>query len=169
MNTSLRTLGLITATISLVSLISSALQTDLSTVAALFLEYYRLVAHSIFQVPASFFGIVFPSFLLDLWMLSFVGAGAYAKTKNIEQSRMLSIYLTDPKPKGWRSLVFFIYGISFMGIPILFATINPFTYFDEIHESPLDLYKGAAANVLIVLVCAVIFFAMNALAPSLGT
>tara|TARA_Y100000310_G_C20661564_1_gene805077 strand:- start:1536 stop:1676 length:141 start_codon:yes stop_codon:yes gene_type:complete len=45
--------------------------------------------------------------------------------------------------------------------------LTPQTYVDEMNESPNDLIKGAVLNLILVVCALVLFFGMNAYAPSL--
>jgi hypothetical protein len=53
-----------------------------------------------------------------------------------------------------------------MGLFVLLGAVTPSTYVDEFHEEPLDLWKGAARNALYIFGGALVFFMLNALAPS---
>lgn len=49
---------------------------------------------------------------------------------------------------------------------MVLSTVSPFTYVDGFYEETSDLARGAAKNVLLVCVGAVVFFAVNAFSLS---
>lgn len=102
---------------------------------------------------------------MDFWTISFVGAGAYVRTRNIEQSRALRGYALDPRGTWWKVALFIVFGFFGMGFVIALGVLSPLTYVAEFHEEPMDLMKGAAVNVFIVCAAAVVFYAFNASSP----
>jgi hypothetical protein len=96
-----------------------------------------------------------------------MGATAYAKTPNIENSRFFQRYSVITKVRYWKVWLLMIFGLSGIGIAVLFGAISPITYIDKFHEEPLDLSKRAAINVLYIIGGAIAFFIFNAFGPAL--
>lgn len=166
MKETIQTLGIILGIISLVSFVQHVLDVGIFSIALEIIEYYRTVAYFFFDMPARLFGFHFPSVLMDMWTLSFIGATAYSRTPNIEKSKFFRRYPRLTRPKYWKSVLLVIGGVSGLGVFVLLAAISPITYVDEFHEEPLDLSKGAAANALYIFGGALLFFVLNAFAPS---
>lgn len=163
MNQILKYLALFVSLLSLVSLFQQFFTVGLSGVFSSVLEYYRLVVSGIFKV----FNIDVPQTLLDLWTISFITSAAYLRTENIENSRLLHKIDVTSLYKHWKIIYFFILGFFFIGLAILFSMLTPQTYVDEMNESPNDLIKGAVSNLVLVVSALILFFALNAYAPSL--
>jgi hypothetical protein len=130
------------------------------------IQYYRAVAYFFFDLPARFWDLHFPSSSKDFWILSFIGASAYARTPNIEASRFFRRYPKLIVWRYWRVLAVVVGGFSGIGIAVLLAAASPMTYADDFHEYPLDLTKGAAVNALYIFGGALVFFVLNAFTPS---
>lgn len=162
----LRVLTLLVGMISVVSFVQRLFDVGVIAVAKDLIEYYRAIANLVFAVPLKFFNIKVPPPLTDAWALSFVGASAYARTSNIEQSRLFRRYPGLTRTKHWRVGLLFLFGISGLGLVVLLSAITPNTYVDEFHEEPLDLMKEAARNTLYIFGGALLFFVVNALAPA---
>ncbi|MCW8914514.1 MAG: hypothetical protein OQK24_01525 [Magnetovibrio sp.] len=151
---------------SIVSLLQALFDVGLYSVTKELIHYYRTLTQVIFNIPFSFFEINLPTTLTDLWTLSFVGSGAYARTAYIEETRFFMRFPALTTWRYWRVLFTFVWGFSGVGLVFLWIMFTPTTYVDKYHEEPLDLMKGAAINFLYVLLGAVAFFALNAFAPS---
>jgi hypothetical protein len=164
----LRVLAIVTSTLSMASHVQALAKLGLIPVLEGLITYYRTIAWSLFGLPVSLLGLRPPQALLDIWALSFVGAGAYVQTEGIEKSRALRSFELDSLPRAWRVGLLIVLGFSGLGIAIVLGAIHPFTYVDDFHEEPLDLMKGAATNILWVCAGLFVFFAFNAYAPSLA-
>ncbi|MBB1344313.1 hypothetical protein H5158_22250 [Pseudoalteromonas sp. SR45-6] len=99
-------------------------------------------------------------------MLSFIGAGAYIKTPNIENSRLLRNFEISQENKYWKPIFFLLMGGAFIGAGILLSIFNPLIYTDSMSEEPQVLMRGAARNGFIVIIGVCAFFVLNAYAPS---
>lgn len=130
------------------------------------IDYYRTIAYFLFGLPAQMFGFQFPGALMDMWTLSFIGAAAYAKTPNIENARFFRRYPAVTDVRYWKFWLLWIFGLSGIGLAVLFGAISPITYVDEFHEEPLDLSKRAGINVLYIIGGAIAFFILNAFGPT---
>lgn len=163
MNKILKTLTIIVSTLSAVSLISNLFEIGLSGVALKLIEYYQLAATQAFTLNGL---IELHPILIDFWSLSFIGATAYAKTPNIENARFLSFISQKRFNHKERLLIFVIFGFSMLGLTIIFFALNPSTYVDEVHKQPLDLFKGSSKNLAMITTALILFFILNAYAPS---
>ena len=150
--------------LSLASLISNFLEIGLNGVIADVVKYYRAVSYEIFSLKGH---IEVNRALVDLWTISFIGAAAYAKSPNINDSRLISRLNLSAFGSYHRIAVFVIFGLSLLGITVIYFALNPITYVDDVHEQPLDLFKDSAKNLGVISFALLIFFAFNAYAPSL--
>lgn len=166
MKKTIHALGIILGIFSVVSFFQRVFDVGIFKIAHEMIEYYRTVAYFFFDMPARLFGLHFPAVLMDIWTLSFVGAGAYSKTANIERARFFRRFLKLTKPRYWKAMLFVIWGFSGVGLWVLLAAVSPSTYVDAFHEEPLDLSKGAAVNAFYIFGGALVFFVLNAFAPS---
>ena len=162
----LKVLGIMVGTISVISFSQRIFDVGLIAVERAVVEYYREIANLIFAAPMELLGIKVPATLTDIWALSFVGALAYTRTPKIELSRIFRNNPRLTKIKHWKILLFFIFGITGIGLFVLVGAFSPTTYADDFHEEPLDLSKGAARNALYIFGGALAFFVLNAFAPS---
>lgn len=166
MKETIRVLTILVGVISIVSFAQRLFDIGVVAIAKDIIEYYRVIAHSILAAPMELLGIkVYPS-ITDAWALSFIGASAYARTPKIEQSRFFSRHPWLIVWKYWKVWLLFLFGITGIGIFVLIGTLSPITYVDEYHKKSLDLYKGAARNTLYIFGGALVFFVLNAFAPS---
>ena len=166
MKEALRYLSIILGAISVVSFTQRFIDIGLFETVEVLVEYYRNIAHIVFAVPFDTLGIKIPASLIDVWTLSFVGASAYVAVPNIEDSRFFRVRPNLANYKYWKVAFLFVMGMSGLGIAVLISSLYPNTYVDEFHEEPLDLMKEAAKKVFYILGAAVIFFVLNAFAPS---
>ena len=166
MKATLKTLSLLVSIFSLVSFVQHFIETDLYKVAGEALEYYRSIAYFFIGLPARLFGFSFPQELMDFWTLSFIASAAYVKTKNIENSRMFRNQDNLTSKPHWKVWLFFIFGISGMGLAVLLWTVSIFTYTDAFNEEPQDLSRGTVKNLALIFGGAIAFFLLNGLAPS---
>lgn len=157
---------LLLSILSVVSLIQHACAFGIAVVLSDFLSYYRLITYQIYNFIGGLISIEFPPMLMDAWTLSFIGAGAYINTPSIENSRLLRNIDVENKFKYWKSLLFVFMGISFSGLALLVAAFNPQTYVDDMSLEPQNLTRGALKNTLYALIGVVVFFLLNAYAPS---
>lgn len=98
--------------------------------------------------------------------MSFVGATSYAGTPNIQGARFLRRYPGLTGWKYWKVLVVSVGGFSGLGVAVLLSALSPMTYADEFHEEPMVLARGAAWNAIQIFAGAILFFVLNAFAPS---
>ncbi len=165
-NATLRTLGLILSALSVISFVQVVLDVGLASTFQSLVSFYRSVANAVFGWPVAFIGLTLPQPLVDFWTISFLGAGAYVRTDGIEKCRAFRNYNLDPHAFGWKLAVLCLFGFSGIGTAIAFAPLWPLTYADNFHEEPLDLMKGAIANLFWVCLAAVAFFVLNAFTPT---
>lgn len=165
MKATMRLLGIVVATFSVVSFGQATFEIGVYDVAKEMISYYRTVAYFFLDIPARLFGFHFPPPLMDIWALSFVGASAYVRTPNIEGARFFRRHPELTSVSHWRSIFGFLLGFSGLGLVILLSVLSPKTYVDEFHEEPLNLMKQTAWNVLCVVVGVIAFFALNAFGP----
>jgi len=156
-------LGIILGTLSLVSFAQALLNVGLVPVLEDFLTFYRAVASAVFGLLL--LGFTPPQYVMDFWTLSFLGASAYCWVQGIENSRALRGMNLNPQSRWWRVGLWLILGLSGLGLVVVSNTVNPLTYIDDFHEQPQDLMKGAAGNVFLICVGAVLFFVVNAFGP----
>lgn len=166
MKASIQTLSVLVGILSVVSFIQHLFDIGVFAVAKEALNYYRSIAYFFFGLPARLLGISLPQELIDLWTLSFIGSAAYVKTENIERTRFFRHREYFTSRPYWKFWLFVIFGVSGLGLVVLFSTISPFTYVDEFSEEPLDVLRGAAKNAVLILGGAVVFFLLNAFGPT---
>lgn len=155
-----RILTLATATISAVSFAQKVFDIGLGSMANSYIGYYRQITHALFGVPAELIGIRLPVALTDFWVLSFICAGAYVRSKNIEKSRAFRNYnFTEPSIK-LRVIIFFIAGFSGLALFIPLSALSISTYTRD------DITREALKNTLIVFMLTVAFFVLNGFGPS---
>jgi hypothetical protein len=130
------------------------------------ITYYRSASQQIFGVFEFVFSIKLPQEIKDLWLISFIGAGAYIKTPDIENSRLLRNFELTQGNKYWKPIFFLLMGFSFVGVGILLSVLLPTTYTDSMSEEPQTLMRGAAKNSFVVVIGVCVFFLLNAYAPS---
>jgi len=155
-------LSILLCVLSVVSLIQHVGDVGLTSIFVEFISYYRQITYQVYGYIGQLFTIEFPPILMDAWTLSFVAAGAYVKTLNIEYSRLLRNFDTTNWPRYWKSLLFVFIGITFTGLAILLSSFHFQTYIDETQ----DLTRGALKNIMIVATAVAVFFVLNAYAPS---
>lgn len=162
----IRVLSIVISALSAASFVQALLNIGLISTLEGIATYYRELAASVFGLPTALLGVRPPQVVVDMWALSFIGAGAYVRTPGIEQSRALCEFMLNAQSLWWKIGLFFVLGFSGLGIGVVLGAIHPLTYVDGFHGEPQDLMKGAAKNVLLVCVGAIVFFALNAFAPS---
>lgn len=160
----LNSLTYILATLSLASLISNLAEIGLTGIMADIVKYYRVVSYDIFTLNGL---IEVNRTIVDLWTISFIGAAAYAKSPNIRNSRLISSLKLNSFGNVHRIVVFVTFGLTMLGIAVVYYALNPFTYVDDMHERPLDLFKDSSNNLVIIGSALAVVFAYNAYAPSL--
>src|SRR5262249_16355701 len=84
-----RVLGIVVSTLSILSLLQALAKVGLIPVLETLINYYRTIVWSLLGLPVAMIGLRPPQALLDIWALSFIGAGAYVQTQGIEKSRAL--------------------------------------------------------------------------------
>lgn len=159
-------LAVLTSTLSAISFVQTISDLGLIPVLRDIISFYRSVASLALAWPAKAFGLELPQVLIDIWVVSFVGAGAYVLTDGIEKCRALRRFELEKVSRAWKIALFLIFGFSGLGLAIVFGGVHPLTYVDDFHEEPLDLMKGAARNVLWVCFGLAAFYVVNAFAPS---
>jgi hypothetical protein len=150
----------IVSIMSLVSLVQKLFDVGLSKFAATYIEYYRKIAYSIFGWPLGIFNLHIPAALVDFWMLSFICAGSYVRAENLEKSRAFRGYNFPSPSLGLRAVVFFIFGFTGVGFFIPLSVLSISTYNEN------DITRDALQNLAIIMSGTVLFFALNAFAPS---
>lgn len=160
-----RVLGILVGALSLVSFVQNVLHIGLTSSLQPIVLYYRAIASAVFGIPAALVGLTLPQALVDFWAISFLGAGAYARTEGIERCRAFRDYNFAPHSNGWKLAVFIIFGFTGLGTFVVLAALWPLTYVDAFHEEPMDPMKNAIWNVFLVCAGAVVFFVLNAFAP----
>jgi len=167
MKKTIRTLGILLGIFSLVSFVQRLFDIGVMAIAREIIDYYRTIAYFFIGLPARMIGFHFPGALMDMWTLSFIGAAAYAKTPKIENARFFRRHPAVTEVRYWKFWLLLIFGLSGIGLAVLFGAISPITYVDEFHEEPLDLSKRAGTNVLYIIGGAIAFFILNAFGPAL--
>lgn len=152
--------ALITASMSINSLIQKLFNVGLVGMAASYVSYYRKISYFIFGLPASLLNVHLPVALIDFWTLSFLCAGAYVRTKNLEGARAFRRYNFSSPSLKLRLAIFFLWGFTGFGLIIPFSVLSITTYTEN------DITRDALTHLGIVLVFSVLFYAINAFAPS---
>ena len=157
---SIKILSLLFATISAISFIQKVFDVGLIPIANDFISYYRRIAYIIFGLPAKLIGISLPIQLIDFWIISFICAGAYVLSKNIETARAFEIIDFGRSPIKWKILIFLVFGFTGIGlfIPLSILSINTYT-------ENYVITREAIKNLFIVLTAIAVFFVINAFAP----
>ena len=158
--TTLKFLTIATASISLISLLQKLFNIGLIDIAATYIGYYRKIAYVIFGWPAEIFHFHMPKLLIDFWTLSFISAGAYVKTKDMEQARAFRRFNLQSPSIKLRAAVFLIFGFTGIGLAIPLSITSIYTFTEG------DITRDALKNFAIILVVTVGFFVLNAFAPS---
>lgn len=153
-------LGWIIASMSLISFVQRLFSIGLGAIATSFIDYYRRLAHAVFAFPAELFGVDIPDSLVDFWALSFVCAGAYAKSKNVEFARGFSFLKLEGPPIKLRVFVFIIFGFTGIGLFVPLSALSINTYIDG------DITRDALKNLAIISLIVVLFYMLNAFSPS---
>ena len=156
-----RVLTLLTATMSAVSLIQKILNVGLSPIASDFIGYYRHISYLVFGLPAKFVGINIPIALIDFWAISFICAGAYVRSKNIEKSRAFCMFNFVDSSIKLRFAVFLLFGFSGLSLYIPLSALSITTYTGD-NDITLDALK----NLAWILMGIITFFIFNAFPPS---
>ena len=150
----------IVSVISLISLVQKLFDVGLADFAVTYVEYYRKIAYLIFGWPLEIFNLHMPSALVDFWMLSFICAGSYVRTENLEKSRFFRDYNFPSPSIKLRTVVFFIFGFTGIGFFIPFSVLSIYTYTEN------DITRDALKNLAIIIGGTLLFFVLNAFAPS---
>jgi hypothetical protein len=162
----LRILSIVFASLSLISLLQHVTDVGLVSIFSDLVTYYRDASQQFFIVFELLFSINLPQEIKDLWLLSFIGAGAYIKTPDIQNSRLLRNFEISQENKYWKPILFLLMGSSFIGIGILLTAFNPSIYTDSMSEESQVLMRNSAKNSFVVVIGACTFFVLNAYAPS---
>lgn len=158
----LKILSLIVATISAISFIQKVFDVGLIPIANDFISYYRKIAYIIFGLPAELIGISLPIQLIDFWTISFICAGAYVRSKNIETARAFENINFSKSPIKWKIAIFLVFGFTGIGlfIPQSILSINTYT-------ENYAITREAIKNLFKILTAIATFFVINAFAPSM--
>ena len=167
MKKTIRILGIIAGTFSLVSFVQHLFNIGVMALSQEIIDYYRTIAYFFIGLPTRIVGFQFPGALMDMWTLSFIGAAAYVKTPNIENCRFFRNYPAITRLQYWKCWLLLIFGLSGIGLTVVFWAFSPFTHVDEFHEEPLDLSKNASINVFGIIGGAITFFIFNAFGPTI--
>lgn len=125
-----------------------------------FVGYYRQLSHAIFGVPAELLGIMIPRSLIDFWALSFVCAGAYARSNNVKYALAFRGLNFKSPSKKLRIAVFLVFGFSGAGLFVPLSALSITTYVRD------DITRDALKNLIVVMVVLGGFFILNAFSPS---
>lgn len=159
-NKALTVLTLVTASMSIISLIQKLLNVSLGAVAASYVSYYRKISYFFFGTPAELFHIQLPISLIDFWAISFICAGAYVRTENLERARAFRDYNFASSSIKLRLAIFFIWGFTGVGLFIPLSVLSVGTYTEN------DITRAALIHFGIISMISVFFYAVNAFAPS---
>lgn len=97
---------------------------------------------------------------MDFWMLSFICAGAYARSSNVEKALIFQKHnFTEPSLK-LRLAIFFIAGFSGLSLFIPLSVLSINTYARD------DITREALKNTGIVFIGTIAVFVLNAFGPS---
>ena len=157
----LTAISILVGIVSVVSFLQISFEIGLTKLSFAIVHYYRVIADNTIGLPAKLISIELPQRLIDFWSISFVGASAYCRVPNIDQSRALRI----TNIPCWRILLFFIMGIFGFGIFVFYAALSPLTYANEYMEEKQDLSRAAIRNLLSIIVGVIVFFFLNAFFP----
>ncbi|TVP07560.1 hypothetical protein AYI73_04570 [Shewanella algae] len=149
--------------LSVISLMQQLLDIGLNGVFLDFLQYYRALLSEVIGL----LHLELPQPLLDLWTLSFIGAGAHVRTEGVEHIRLFREYKSLTTFRYWKAVYFFFLGVTFIGCSFFTAIISPFTYVDEMNQESQVVLRRTIVNSFIVISGMLLFFALNAYAPSL--
>jgi len=94
--------SLILATLSTISLIQQGVSIGILGITDLFLSFYRNLVSEFLGFPLSIFNINIHPSLIDLWCLSFIGAGAYVRVEGIEKARFFDARPNFTSVKHWK-------------------------------------------------------------------
>jgi len=150
----------ITASMSIVSLTQKLFNFGLAPLAANYVAYYRKISYFVFGIPAELLGIHLPTALIDFWTLSFICAGAYVKTENLEKARAFRRYRFESPSIKLRLAVFLLFGLTGIGLAIPLSVLSINTYNEN------DITRDALGHFIVILSLSILFFAINAFAPS---
>lgn len=153
-------LGWAIASISLISFIQRLFSVGLGAITSSFVDYYRRIAHAVFAVLPELFGIYLPATLVDFWALSFICAGAYARSRNIEFARGFQFLKLERRSKALRIFVFLIFGFTGISLFVPLSVLSINTYVDG------DITRDALKNLAVIFVVVVLFYVLNAFSPS---
>ncbi|GJI89801.1 hypothetical protein [Duganella hordei] len=159
-NKTIKVLTLIVSIISLISLVQKLFDVGLVKVAVTYIGYYRKIACAIFGWPLEIFNFHIPTALADFWTLSFICAGSYIRTENLEKARAFRDYNFSSPSIRLRAIVFFIFGFTGAGFFIPLSVLSIYTYTEN------DITRDALKSLAIIVCGTVFFFALNAFAPS---
>jgi hypothetical protein len=159
-NTAVKILTQLTASMSVISLIQKVFNVGLGSLAASYIGYYRKISYFVFGFPAEFLNIHVPTALIDFWTLSFICAGAYVRTKDLEKARAFRDYNFPSPSIKLRTAVFVVFGLTGIGLTIPLSALSIQTYTEN------DITRDALKNFAIILAASLLFFALNAFAPS---
>ncbi len=159
-NITIRVLTIIVATMGVISFTQKLFDVGLGSMANSYIGFYRQISQAIFGLPAELVGIKIPVILVDFWTLSFISAGAYVRSKNVEKARAFRNYnFAEPSIK-LRASIFFIAGFTGLGLFVPFSALSIYTYVRD------DIMREALKNTIIVLLATIAFFILNGFSPS---
>ena len=153
-------LTILLSIMSLTSAIQRIFSVGLVPLLSSYVNYYHQISHFFIGIPFEWIGIKIPTLLIDFWIVSFVCAGAYAKSKNVEKSRAFENYNFKCPSPALRMAVFFVFGFTGIGLFVPMSALSIYTYTRD------DITREALKNTLWVLAGTVFVFFLNAFAPS---
>ena len=100
--------------------------------------------------------------MIDFWTISFICAGAYVRSKNIETARAFENINFSKSPIKWKIAIFLVFGFTGIGlfIPQSILSINTYT-------ENYAITREAIKNLFKILTAIATFFVINAFAPSM--
>lgn len=153
-------LTLLTASMSIISLVQKFFNVGLGPLAASYVSYYRKISYFAFGLPAELLDIHLPMALIDFWTLSFICAGAYVRTESLEKARAFRDYNFSSPSIKLRTALFFVWGFTGIGLTIPLSVLSIYTYTEN------DITRDALKHFGIILGISILFYAVNAFAPS---
>ncbi|AEY00073.1 hypothetical protein GU3_01580 [Oceanimonas sp. GK1] len=163
MNKTLQPLAIILSMLSLISLIQHSFDVGLKGVFLDFIQYYRLIFSKFIEL----FHVELPQYFLDLWVLSFVAAGAHIRTDGLENARLFREFKSITTFRYWKPVYFFLIGFTFIGCLFFTSILSPQTYIDEMNLESQIILRKTIRNLFVVIGGMLLFFATNAYTPSL--
>ncbi len=156
-------LAILMGMLSVISLVQHFFDVGLNGLFYDFINYYRMMQFKVINL----LHLTLPKPMLDFWTLSFIGAGAHIKVNGIEDVRLFREYRSLMTFKYWKFFYFIIIGVTFLGCLFFTAIISPHTYIECPNQESQRVLRETILNSFVVILGMILFFALNAYAPSL--